>query len=94
MAQTQYDPKIIKLPYSNLSNGLTDREAEVQFAVEGLIVSLFIPLSRLDKATGTVMLTEVDRQGDFVLIELPGEPMNTSRRLQVDRQWLEGALVR
>lgn len=42
----------------------------------------------------TVLVFELGRQGESVLIELPGEPLNTPRRVQVGREWLEGALVR
>ena len=86
-------PETIKLRYLRLTSGLTEREAEVQFEIEGRTISLFVPLNKVDEKTGTVLLMTLEHQGESVLIELPGEPLNTPRRLQVNRQWLEGALV-
>jgi len=91
--QASIGPETIKLRYLTLTSGLTEREVEVQFEIEGRTVSLFVPHSKVDEITGTVLLISLEREGESVLIELPGEPVNTPRRLQVNRQWLEGALV-
>ena len=36
---------------------------------------------------------EVGTEGDWVLIDLPGEPLNTQRRLKVGKTWLAEAAV-
>lgn len=90
---SEIEVKAIKLRYARLTDGLTEREFEVQIEVEGRSISLFVPLSKVDVENETVILFEVARSGDSVLIELPGEPLNTPRRLEVNGHWLEGAVV-
>ena len=85
--------KAIKLRYEALNDGLTEKEVEILLEVEGRIISLFVPLNKVDRNNGTVLLMEVERSGDSVIIELPGEPLNTARRLEVNGSWLEGAVV-
>ncbi|MCH8088903.1 MAG: hypothetical protein IH955_02685 [Chloroflexi bacterium] len=85
--------KAIKLRYTELNDGLTEKEVEILLEVEGRIISLFVPLNKVDLDNGTVLLMEVERSGNSVIIELPGEPLNTGRRLEVNGSWLEGAVV-
>jgi hypothetical protein len=91
--QGHSEPKTVKLRYAEIGDGLTDSEKEVVFEIEGRTISLFAPLNSIDSKNDIVVVLEVGGNGEYVVIELPGEPLNTPRRLEVTRRWLEGAAV-
>ncbi len=88
------EPTIIKLPYIELERGFTPSEWEVQIALEERVITFMAPLGNVDDKNKVVYVFEVGRYGDSVFIELPGEPLNTGRRLEVSRKWLDSIVHR
>lgn len=84
----------IKLPYTQTADGLTDHEIEVQLNVEGLTVRAFVPRSKIDFKQRIIHLFVFGNTAESSVIELPGEPLNSSRRLKVSKRWLEETSVK
>lgn len=88
------EPTTIKLPYKGLEQGFTPSEWEVQIVLEDRVITFMAPLDGVDDKNKFVYVFEVGRYGESVFIELPGEPLNTGRRLEVSRKWLESAVYK
>ena len=83
----------IRIPYLEHSDGITDREVEILLEVDGIRISVFVPRSRVNFDDKTIFVVEVGRAGDSVFIDLPGEPLNTPKRLEVNSGWLQGVMA-
>jgi hypothetical protein len=83
----------VKLPYSNWLEGLTDREVEIHFVIEGRTVRAFVNRNRVDFDQKVVQVPAQRTDSNSSIIELPGEPLNSPRRLAVSNSWLKGCSV-
>ena len=81
------------IPYANLESGFTQSELEVQFSIGDRMVSVFAPPEAVDRNRNCILLTIVGDFDQSTLIDLPGEPLNSSKRIKVERGWLTGTML-